>query len=152
MHVWFWEDCCALNVGLHSRQGFPGPGSYDPGQLSKPRNHKQPGFLSSAERVDRRAQRFFTGNFVSHALISLCQTSSAHSFLNGNTEDFDLIIWRRCPIKTCCRVAYCEVDFVAVCTLLWSRLVAECVHYWEVDFASEHIGLHCCEVNLSQTT
>ncbi|XP_076440933.1 ciliary microtubule-associated protein 2-like isoform X2 [Babylonia areolata] len=44
-------------------QDFPGPGTHDPQQLSKPHNHKQPGFLSSAERVDRRAQRFFTGNF-----------------------------------------------------------------------------------------
>ncbi|KAK7101266.1 ciliary microtubule-associated protein 2-like isoform X2 [Littorina saxatilis] len=44
-------------------QNVPGPGSYEPGQLTKPKNHKQPGFLSSAERVDRRAQKFFTGNF-----------------------------------------------------------------------------------------
>lgn len=45
-------------------QGFPGPGSYDAKlDMPKPYNHKQPGFLSSAERVDRRAQKFFTGNF-----------------------------------------------------------------------------------------
>lgn len=47
-------------------QGFPGPGAYDPKiKLTKPHNHKQPGFLSSAERLDRRAQKFFTGNFNS---------------------------------------------------------------------------------------
>lgn len=41
----------------------PGPGQYTPQQLTKPGIHNPPGFLSSAERVDRRAQKFFTGNF-----------------------------------------------------------------------------------------
>ncbi|KAK7495048.1 hypothetical protein BaRGS_00013688 [Batillaria attramentaria] len=41
----------------------PGPGQYEPQELTKPTNADPPGFLSSAERVDRRAQRFFTGNF-----------------------------------------------------------------------------------------
>lgn len=41
--------------------GVPGPGQYEPQEMSKPTITNPPGFLSSAERMDRRAQKFFTG-------------------------------------------------------------------------------------------
>ncbi|KAH3831829.1 lymphocyte expansion molecule-like [Dreissena polymorpha] len=41
----------------------PGPGQYEPGQLSKPESKKAPGFLSTAQRNDKLSQRFFTRNF-----------------------------------------------------------------------------------------
>ncbi|XP_076462042.1 ciliary microtubule-associated protein 2-like [Babylonia areolata] len=47
-------------------QYFPGPGAHSPscpGDWPKVRNYKQPAFLSTAERVDRRALKNFTGNF-----------------------------------------------------------------------------------------
>jgi len=43
----------------------PGPGSFNPKELTKPPSQakKSPGFLSSAQRNDRTAIKFFTGNF-----------------------------------------------------------------------------------------
>lgn len=44
-------------------KGCPGPGQYDPGELTKPESKKAPGFLSTAQRNDKISQRFFTRNF-----------------------------------------------------------------------------------------
>lgn len=44
-------------------KGVPGPGQYDPGELTKPESKKPPGFLSTAQRNDKISQRFFTRNF-----------------------------------------------------------------------------------------
>lgn len=46
-------------------QTDPGPGQYDPKEIVKPPQQatKSPGFLSSAQRNDRMATKFFTGNF-----------------------------------------------------------------------------------------
>ncbi|XP_043941435.1 lymphocyte expansion molecule [Protopterus annectens] len=41
----------------------PGPGRYDTKPLSHPENQKQPPFLSSIDRFDSKAEKFFTGNF-----------------------------------------------------------------------------------------
>ena len=49
-------------------QTQPGPGQYEPGELSKPESKKPPGFLSTAQRNDKVSQRFFTRNFVSRIL------------------------------------------------------------------------------------
>ena len=49
-------------------QNEPGPGQYDPKiTADKPPSQakKSPGFLSSAQRSDKLATKFFTGNFVS---------------------------------------------------------------------------------------
>lgn len=45
----------------------PGPGQYDPKILEKNVSHAKdsPGFLSSAQRTDKLATKFFTGNHVS---------------------------------------------------------------------------------------
>ncbi|XP_013413164.1 lymphocyte expansion molecule [Lingula anatina] len=43
--------------------GAPGPGAYNAKEISKPQAHNSPGFLSSARRDDRMAQKFFTRNF-----------------------------------------------------------------------------------------
>ena len=47
-------------------QDSPGPGAYSFQELSKPRHLNSPGFLSSAKRDDKVAQKFFTKNFVSN--------------------------------------------------------------------------------------
>lgn len=44
-------------------ESFPGPGSYEPAELSKPGSKNAPGFLSTAQRNDKMSQRFFTRNF-----------------------------------------------------------------------------------------
>lgn len=41
----------------------PGPGQYEPGELSRPECKNAPGFLSTAQRNDKISQRFFTRNF-----------------------------------------------------------------------------------------
>ena len=48
-------------------QEEPGPGSYDPREIARPLTQakKSPPFMSSAQRSDRIATKFFTGNFVS---------------------------------------------------------------------------------------
>ncbi|KAL8610590.1 hypothetical protein ACOMHN_006309 [Nucella lapillus] len=49
-------------------QHFPGPSVYKPpcpGDWPKVQNYKQPSFNSTAERMDRRALRFLTGNYNS---------------------------------------------------------------------------------------
>ncbi|KAK3089047.1 hypothetical protein FSP39_000394 [Pinctada imbricata] len=44
-------------------ENTPGPGTYEPQELSRPKTHHSPGFLSTAQRDDRISQRFFTRNF-----------------------------------------------------------------------------------------
>lgn len=51
-------------------QSSPGPGAYDARDVSKPEAVNSPGFLSSAKRDDRHAQKFFTRNFVSKMLLN----------------------------------------------------------------------------------
>ncbi|XP_006825739.1 ciliary microtubule-associated protein 2-like [Saccoglossus kowalevskii] len=39
----------------------PGPGNYDPQEVSRKEAHNSPAFISSAERFDKRARKFFMG-------------------------------------------------------------------------------------------
>ncbi|XP_072173043.1 ciliary microtubule-associated protein 2-like [Diadema setosum] len=43
------------------KESDPGPGNYTPRELSKPKAKNLPPFISSAERFDKRARKFFTG-------------------------------------------------------------------------------------------
>ena len=53
-------------VPITDREVRPGPTSYNPSQdMSKPENHGKAGFLSDSVRTDKRAMKFFTGNFNS---------------------------------------------------------------------------------------
>ncbi|KAL5016357.1 hypothetical protein ScPMuIL_005946 [Solemya velum] len=68
---------------------FPGPGQYDPQELSKPESHNAPGFLSTAQRNDRLSQRFFTRNFnpVGPGRYDIQKWEEAQH-LNGNQSVF----------------------------------------------------------------
>ena len=53
-------------------QEEPGPGQYEPKMHDQMVSHakKSPGFLSSAQRTDKLATKFFTGNHVrAHSLL-----------------------------------------------------------------------------------
>ena len=52
-------------------QEEPDPGSYDPREIARPLTQakKSPAFMSSAQRSDRIATKFFTGNFVSRNVM-----------------------------------------------------------------------------------
>lgn len=54
---------CSTLSQCPKEEGTPGPGTYEPKQLSKPETKNSPGFLSTAQRNDRVSQRFFTRNF-----------------------------------------------------------------------------------------
>lgn len=53
--------CCTLSQ-CPKRPDFPSPNSYTPKTPTSPGGRNLPPYLSSAERFDRRANRFFTGN------------------------------------------------------------------------------------------
>lgn len=53
------------SISFHILKGSPGPGTYVPGQLSKPESVNAPGFSSTSKRNDKLSQKFFTRNFVS---------------------------------------------------------------------------------------
>lgn len=53
--------CCTLSQWPR-KSDEPGPGQYDPHRPEKPEAVKRPPFGLSAERIDRRARKFFMGN------------------------------------------------------------------------------------------
>lgn len=54
---------CSTLSQVPKDESSPGPGAYDARDVSKPEAVNSPGFLSSAKRDDRHAQKFFTRNF-----------------------------------------------------------------------------------------
>lgn len=68
-----FEMSYMINISLYletlllffSVQREPSPGSYKVKQLSTPTSTDSPPFISSAERFDKRARKFFTGQTVS---------------------------------------------------------------------------------------
>jgi len=67
----------------------PGPGAYSFQELSKPRHLNSPGFLSSAKRDDKVAQKFFTKNFnpVGAGRYDIQKFEEAQD-INGHTSVF----------------------------------------------------------------
>ncbi|CAG2220819.1 unnamed protein product [Mytilus edulis] len=54
---------CSTLQQCPKEENTPGPGRYEPGELSKPQSVNAPGFLSTSKRNDKLSQKFFTQNF-----------------------------------------------------------------------------------------
>lgn len=67
---------------------WPGPGSYSPGTIPKPKNNT-PSFFSSTKRTDKRSQAFFNRNFNSVGVGRYdIQTFDDSEFKNGHKSVF----------------------------------------------------------------
>lgn len=69
-----------MRIFNHVFQTQPGPGQYEPGELTRPGSKKPPGFLSTAQRNDKLSQKFFTRNFVSYLSYFIFFMFCVHTF------------------------------------------------------------------------